>query len=247
MKYPPQMRQEINTFFGQVVVINLISRTDRRAEMSEQLQRIGLHFGAPALHLYTASKPAVAAGFSSLGAHGCFMSHLAVLRHARDQGASSLLILEDDLNLCADFKVKFDTLAQTLAQHDWGMWYGCYDLDTALTPASAPLTQVDSLRPIGTSAFLAINGHHIAALVAYLEAMLQRPSGDPLGGPMHIDGAYCWFRRAHPEVSTWLAHPALGRQRSSRTDVHALRWFEQWPWSARLTALLRRWRNRLRT
>jgi hypothetical protein len=238
------MKQTLNTFFGRVVVINLKTRTDRYVEMCEQLQRINLQFDSPGVEFFQAIKPSEAAGFSSAGARGCFLSHLEVLRQARQAGATSLLILEDDLNFCDKFAEKFDAVADFLTQHRWGLCYGSYFLHQPLASTGLPCVQATPSDLIGTSAFLAINGAHIEALVAYLEAMLARPPGDAQGGPMHIDGAYCWFRQSHPEVVTWLASPALGFQRSSRTDIHRLRWFDQRPWSARLVAKIRRWRNR---
>ena len=51
------MKQAINTFFDRVVVINLESRTDRHAEMREQLQRIGLSFESPGVALFQDVKP----------------------------------------------------------------------------------------------------------------------------------------------------------------------------------------------
>lgn len=240
------MKHEINTFFGQVHVINLRSRADRRAEMLVQLKSIGLGFDSLQLRLFEANKPEDSAGFPTLGARGCFMSHLAVLRGALNDNASSVLILEDDVNFCDDFRSKFNALAQALQALDWGMFYGVYRLEDPMAPSGAVLTRVDPQQPIVATAFVAVNGQHIAALVSHLDAMLQRAPGDPQGGPMHIDGAYCWFRKSHPEVSTWLATPPLGFQRSSRTDVHALRWFDRISCSAWLASLARRWRNRMR-
>jgi hypothetical protein len=242
----PPMKHEINTFFGQVHVINLRSRPDRRAEMQTQLGHIGLSFESHRLRLFEANKPLDKAGFPTLGARGCFMSHLAVLHLALKDNAKSVLILEDDLNFCEGFRSKFDALAQALQALDWGMFYGVYRLEDPIVPTGAVLTRVDPQQPIVTTAFVAVNGHHIAALVSHLDAMLQRAPGDPQGGPMHIDGAYHWFRQSHPEVSTWLATPPLGFQRSSRTDVHALRWFDRISCSAWLASLARRWRNRMR-
>ena len=240
------MNLALNTFFGRVAVINLKTRADRREEMSEQLQGIGLSFDSPRVELLEATKPQHAGGFESVGAHGCFMSHLAVLRQARDQGVSSVLILEDDLNFCERFSEKFEFVARFLTSEPWGMLYGSYFVSEPLKTSSAPCVQAPSQRLIGTTAFLAISGKHIPALVTYLEAMLTRPAGDPQGGPMHIDGAYCWFRRSHTDVITWLAHPALGFQRASKTDVHRLRWFDRVAWLAWLIAKVRRLRNRLR-
>ncbi len=240
------MKHEINTFFGQVHVINLRSRADRRAEMLAQLKSIGLSFDSPRLRLFEASKPLESAGFPTLGARGCFMSHLTVLRRALKDNACSVLILEDDLNFCEGFRSKFDALSQTLRTLDWGMFYGVYRLVDPIVDSGTVVTRIDPQQPIVTTAFVAVNGQHIAALVDYLDAMLQRAPGDPEGGPMHVDGAYCWFRQSHPEVSTWLATPPLGFQRSSRTDVHALRWFDRISVSAWLASLARRWRNRMR-
>jgi hypothetical protein len=75
--------------------------------------------------------------------------------------------------------------------------------------------------------------------VPYLEAMQARPAGDAAGGPMHVDGAYFWFRRAHPHVRAVLATRVLGYQRPSRTDVHAPRWFDRLPGLHRAVELVR--------
>jgi len=237
---------ELNSFFGQVYVINLKIRTDRRAEIDAQLRRVGLDLQRHPVVLFNAVKPADCAGFPSIGAHGCFMSHLQVLRDARTKGLHSILILEDDLNFCDDFGARFTQIADFLTTHDWALLYGSYDLPQALALSPQPCTLADPTVPIGTSAMIAVKGAHIDTLIRYLEAILQRPPGDPAGGPMHVDGAYCWFRRAHPGLATWMTSTRLGYQRSSRTDVHTLRWFDHNPVSAGLVALLRRWRNRLR-
>jgi hypothetical protein len=59
----------------------------------------------------------------------------------------------------------------------------------------------------------------LAPLVEYLEGCLVRPPGDPVGGPMHVDGALTMFRAAHPELITLIAQPSLAGQRSSRSDI----------------------------
>ena len=249
------MPQRLNTFFDQVYVINLKARTDRRAEMDAQLQRIGLGLNAPKVTLFEAVRPVDAAGFPSVGARGCFMSHLQVLCDARAKGLGSVLILEDDLNFCDHFGARFAQVADFLSSNGWGMFYGSYFLPPvqsqpalrtepqAQQPSSLPCTRAAPSLAVGTSAMVAVHGQHLDLLIGYLEAMLARPPGDPAGGPMHLDGAYCWFRQAHPDVVTWLASPPLGVQRASRTDIHALRWFDRNPVSAGVVALLRRWRN----
>ncbi|MBC7483864.1 MAG: LPS biosynthesis glycosyltransferase, partial [Rhizobacter sp.] len=96
---------------------------------------------------------------------------------------------------------------------------------------------------VQTTHFIGFQGEAIAAAAAYLAAMLERPPGDPDGGPMHVDGAYSWFRRAHPEFQTVLAVPPLGYQRASRTDIHDLAWFDKLPVVRELVSAVRRARN----
>ena len=58
-------------------VINLEDRTDRRAEMEQQLRRVGWQAAFVA-----AIRPVDAGDFPSVGARGCFLSHLATLKQA---------------------------------------------------------------------------------------------------------------------------------------------------------------------
>jgi len=234
-------------FFDRVYVINLKSRSDRRKEMADQLARIGLSFDSPNVQLWEASRPAEAAGFPSIGTHGCFMSHLRVLRDARDRGLKSVLILEDDFNFAPDFLTLMAQVQQQLARSTWGMFYGSYTLygDRPALGTDACM-QVDPRLAVGTTACVAVNGLWLQPLIEYLEAILDRPPGDPAGGPMHVDGAYCWFRAAYPQADTLIASKPLGYQRSSQTDVHVLPWFDRVQPVAIAVALLRKLRNRMR-
>src|SRR6516164_1613527 len=85
--------------FEAIFVINLEHRTDRRAEMQKQLSVIGWD-----AEFFPAIRPESAANFISIGARGCFLSHLAVLKRARNADANRLIILEDDVNFTRDFE-----------------------------------------------------------------------------------------------------------------------------------------------
>lgn len=229
--------------FQQVYIINLASRVDRRAEMTEQLRRIGLNIDSPNVRLFEAVRPPDAGAFTSTGARGCFMSHLGVLRDARSAGLERILILEDDLNFSVDFLARAPSLIDQLAAQDWSIFYGGHELHGA-PPQGVGALLIEPALHVQTAHFVAFRGAAIAALASYLEAMLTRKPGDRLGGPMHVDGAYCWFRAARPELNTVIAQPPLGYQRSSRTDIHQLRWFDKVPLVRALVVLLRRARNR---
>jgi hypothetical protein len=56
------------------------------------------------------------------GAYGCLLSHVQVVRNARDAAASSVLIFEDDAVLDPQFKEKFARFSEELPP-DWDMLY----------------------------------------------------------------------------------------------------------------------------
>jgi glycosyl transferase, family 25 len=230
--------------FDRIVVINLPSRADRRREMARQLAAVGLTWDAPTVHRFDAIRPADRGEFPTIGARGCFLSHLGVLREARDAGAHSLLIFEDDLDFSPNFAAQWPAVSQDLGSEAWSLFYGGYVIDGATPLAPRPTWTVSPNMPVQTAHFLGVRGAAVAELVTYLETMLTRSNGDPAGGPMHVDGAYSWFRREHPQHVTIAAREQLGHQRASRTDIHPLRWFDRWiglRLAAQQARRLRRW------
>jgi hypothetical protein len=77
-------------YFDRIYVINLPARTDRKREMEEQLARIGLSFAHPRVSLFAAIRPHEPGGFDTIGARGCFSSHLEVLRDAHRRGLNRI-------------------------------------------------------------------------------------------------------------------------------------------------------------
>lgn len=232
-------------YFEQIYIINLPSRTDRKYEMQVQLTKIGLSLDNPQIKLFTAVRPDQAGDFPSIGARGCYLSHLGVLKEALRQGLKNVLILEDDLNFFSDFLERIPVILDTLAQCDWGMFYGGYQLTAPLIGISdRQLIIASPKNGIQTTHFVGFHHSIIPALVEYLENLLLRPGGDPSGGPMHVDGAYSWFRRQYPDVVTLLAVPELGYQRSSRTDISELRWYDRWAGVRLLVQFIRLLKNR---
>ena len=230
--------------FDKVFVINLATRDDRRREMDEQFRRIGLALDSPLVEIFDAVRPADRGDFPSIGARGCFMSHLGVLKLAASRKMDAVLIVEDDLNFSDDFMQRMPAVADWLRSRDWAMFYGGYRLDRPVPEARGGCAELPADAGVQTSHFVAVRGSAIAGLVDYLEAQLARPPGDARGGPMHVDGSYTWFRREHPNLMTAIAVPELGHQRASKTDVHDLGWRDSVPVSASAMAALRKLRNR---
>lgn len=233
-------------YFERIFIISLPSRTDRQAEIALQLKAIGLSLAEGGVELFPAVRPDAPDGFPSIGARGCFMSHLGVLRMAQRLGLQRVAIFEDDLDFAANFNARIQSVIQNLESEDWSLFYGGYRMAPAqLTRLPAGLAQVASDESIETCHLMAFQGEAISAAVHYLELMLGRPAGDFEGGPMHVDGAYNWFRRANPQFKTVLSTPELGFQRASRTDIHDLRWYDTTPFVRELVAGLRLLKNAL--
>lgn len=211
----------MHALFDRVYVINLVERTDRRQEVSAALQQIGLGPDDPLVQFFPAVRPADPGNFESIGARGCFMSHLEVLKDALAQGHRSILILEDDVDWT---KAALDRgmRAAAIVQTDWDFLHGGLGYDLIEAADEIGLSRLKPDQEYRLTHFIGLRGDIIAKLVAYLEAMLHRPQGSPEGGPMHVDGAYSWFRRAHPEHSAYVCLPSVARQRSSKSDIYEL-------------------------
>ncbi|MBD2091647.1 glycosyltransferase family 25 protein [Microcoleus sp. FACHB-1515] len=193
---------------------------------------------------FPAIKPADQGDFPSLGARGCFLSHLAVLKEAKRENLNNVLILEDDL-LFTRFLIKQQAqIVNELESLNWDIVYPGHGEN--LAPSTKGIFQQYS-QPLVLAHFIAFNRNTIAQLVDFLEAVLSRPPGHPQGGPMHVDGAYTTFRMLHPELTTLIANPSLGLQRSSPSSIAGYKWFETLPAFAQLLSTLRTvkdWRRR---
>ena len=211
--------------------------------MFDRLRAIGVDTKSDKVVRFDAIRPAEPGAFPSIGARGCFLSHLGVLEKAFEDRLSSVLILEDDCNFVQDFNAKLVRVCQSMAKVDWGMLHGGVEANGEPTEATMELRPSER---IDLAHFLVVRGEALRLMPAYLRQMLERPDGDALGGPMHVDGAYCWFRESHPEIKCFVATPRLAYQRSSKTDIHALTWRDTLPVVRHVVSRVRRVANALK-
>jgi glycosyl transferase, family 25 len=214
-----------------VYVINLERRADRRKEMQKELTRVGWN-----ATFFPAIEPPSSAGFESIGARGCFLSHLSVLKAARGACVERLVVLEDDVNFGRDFNQRWQALATELSSLDWSICYPGH----AILNLPPTLSLLSAGTSVMCSHFIAINGPALDPIVRGLESILSRPAGHPDGGPMHVDGAYSTIRAQNPVLKTYAAWPVLGYQRSSRTDVRRGRWFDRLPFAQPVIGAMRK-------
>jgi hypothetical protein len=191
--------------FDRIRIINLPSRTDRRAEMTRELTRLGLAFD-PRIAFVDGVVVDDKRPFRRVGEKGVFLAHLHILSDAASAG-ESVLILEDDVDFTA-------AASSWCRPDDCDIAYGGYEASqgTALEDAD-----IIGAHCMGFSARAA------KALVPYLQALLDLESPPP------IDGAYVWFRREFGDFKTSFADPVVAVQRPSRSDIAALRWFDRVP------------------
>lgn len=240
------LEQSLKAVVDRIYVVNLESRPDRRREMAREFGRAGIAGDSDLVHIFKAVRPPDAGPFSSIGARGCFLSQLGVLREARDKGYRAILLLEDDATFSAAFLQHGAAVLEELAASDWALAYLGHRVapDRMPGPDSAGSTHwraLDAQTPVVCAHAVLFRQQAIGPMVAYLEQILARPAGHVEGGPMHVDGAYSWFRRAHPEMRTVLTSEQYVMQRASRSDIAQQSWTENLPFRS----VLRQLKNRL--
>lgn len=230
MRFPPSLFDH----FDRIRIVSLPERSDRRTEMEQQLRAVGLAESSKVkfFDAYRMRDPGL---FRGVGSHGNFLSQLAILREAAD-AQENVLILEDDCDFLPAVK-------EYRLQEGWDIFYGGF---TASDRSNLHQSQIVGSHCMGFSA-------RAARLAAdYLQKLLDpttppdpiaamEPGFNPSIRPS-IDGAYVWFRRTYPDLTTVFA--LVSRQRPSRSDVAALKFFDRAPGLRRLMPLARKLKRR---
>lgn len=220
----PGMTTNLLNAFDRICIINIPDRTDRRDAMSQELRRFGLEIDGDRVRLFAGIRPDGPADFPSTGARGCYLSHLEVLRQAHSDGVQRLLVLEDDVMFSQSLR-ETAGLSEALQSTDWDIAYPGHTAQ----PVNGPLRWIRSQQPLVCAHCYAIHSDGLPLVIAHLEACLQRPSGHPMGSPMHYDGALTLLRQARPDLITLLASRSLAGQRSSRSDIQGPSWLDRLP------------------
>ncbi len=231
----------LKDYFSHIFVINLPERLDRRREMERMLSHAGLQ-GAN-VSFFPGIKPKDTGGFRSIGAHGCFLSHLSVLEAAMQQGWECVLILEDDLEVTKQFKIVEKACVKELQSQDWDIVYFGHNLTLPLNNHQGFFQEYTD--NILLAHFVGFHKRIIPDLVLFLQGLLKEPAGSPKGGPMDVDGAYTTFRFKRPSLKTLVANPSLGYQRSSRSDIAPDAWLDKSMIFRSLTHKVRQFKNYL--
>lgn len=181
--------------FDRIRIINLPSRPDRRAEMIQELRRVGLE-NDPRVQFVDGILVENMAPWRAPGEKGVFLAQLGIIAEAAKAG-ESVLILEDD--------VDFTSSAQS--------WQRSADCDIAYGGYFASDTNDLHSSDIIGAHCIGFSARAAKALAPFLEQLLEHESPPP------IDGAYVWFRRQNDGFITEFAQPVVAVQRPSRSDI----------------------------
>jgi glycosyl transferase family 25 len=239
--------KRLNECFDKVYVINLPFRTDRREEIEKELLGIGVDMNSENISIFPAVRPLEANGFPSIGARGCFESHHRIIKDALVNAYHTILILEDDAMFPGRNKEEIAHTIEKLLKVDWDIFYGGYENINFPSLDTTGITLIDSEMAVQTAHFIAIKAPTIDKLNSYFEKVISRPPGDPKGGPMHVDGAYSWFRKENPDVRTYISRPKIAIQRPSPTDIHEREWYDQLPFLSLPLKIVRKIKFKLKS
>ena len=222
-----------------IVVISLPERSDRRRDLRAQFDANGIEWST--VRIFDGIRTSSAAGFPTVGAHGCFLSHLAVLK---DHIASTrpLLVCEDDLDLDPHFADRIGDVIAELQIIPWDLFFFGAHL------CGQPVEHLAVRNPASKLSHLHMVAYRpevLLRLTRYLDGLLNGTNETGLG-PMHVDDAIALFRRDNPDVTTRVAIPPLGNQRASLSDIQERAWYDHIPVVRAITPGLRWVKNRLR-
>ena len=224
--------------FDRCYIINLPERSDRRREIQDTFASIGIGNDDSRVRFFAAHRMQDAAGFPSIGAHGCFLSHLDILKEARAQGLSNVLIAEDDLEFSPEGHDPGPLLAP-LRDRPWHMFFGGYHFPTRFVSDGVGLVDVGARYSIGGAHLYAISAAIYDPLIAFMDAERTKD-----GEKLHYDVALSQFRATVPGCVTFVASPAIGIQRRSRSDIQTLQFYDRWPVIRSIAPLVRRFAGR---
>ena len=113
----------VNDVFPHVLCINLPERKDRRDVTDKELGKYNIEF-----EYFKASGPinqekrAICQTRLLPGETGAFNSHLNTIQYAKINRWDNVLIIEDDIELCPNFDIKFDEAIRKVPEN-WDMIY----------------------------------------------------------------------------------------------------------------------------
>lgn len=187
-----------NSLVDGVFYINLDHRTDRKAEIEGELEKMGL----------------VGERFPGIptcpGIIGCGYSHLGVLKEARERGYSNVLIFEDDFQFLVEKKVFWDYMKDVLTDlPSYDVIMLGYNIQKMVEYGTSLANKV--LEAQTASAYIVHSKFYDALIDLYEEAM---PLLESTGQHWIYANDQVW-KRLQPKSEWYATSIRIGKQRAS--------------------------------
>ena len=202
--------------FERVDIINLPERVDRLQSIKDELRWVGVSSVEGRFRVFPAIRPVEPAGFPHIGWRGCFLSHLEILRSARDANLSRILILEDDALFPRSFVDSQEDLVRSIPNLEWDFIYFGHLIQSSERNTDC-LVRFDG--QLLTSHCYAVNGRILVRLVDFLESYAERIAVRKPEIDHGIDGILSLFREQNPDVVTLITPRAIVWQSDSKSDI----------------------------
>jgi hypothetical protein len=237
------MTSEIGEYFERIYVIHLPERVDRYVALGRALRTLGIDIGGHKIRIPAAPRPSDSNQFPSRAVYGNFLSHLEILKEARRDGISNVLVLEDDAMFSRRMVKTQAALVDTLQNVPWDLCFFGHSLKSELR--GCPTGLVSHKASFIWAHCYAVNARVFTKLIDYMEITSRRPPGHPLGARMYIDAVFTHFRALNPSVITLVSNPVLSLQRGSPSSIAGHGWYPAIRWMHPIINLARAARDQL--
>ena len=210
---------KLNDFFDKIFLINLERRVDRLEEFKVEANKIGFEFEVFAAvdgkkidenFIYNGEKikinsnPYYSNGFDNYARSqlGCFLSHLGVLKLAKERGYKNFLVLEDDCRFTNNFQEKFGEFCSRFHK-DWDMIY----FSGSLIETTDYFSTYRKLISCHTTHSYAVNSLNLSRLIEFTETNIT---------VMPIDSNYTQIQS---KLECYITFPFLTYQTKGFSDI----------------------------
>jgi len=194
----------VSQYIDHIVYINLDKRVDRREHIEGELSKMGL------------SGERFSAISHIRGEVGCFLSHLTVLKHARERKYRNILILEDDFEFLVE-RPEFEGIVTTFFKQN--VPYDVLLLAYACRKSEPYNDIVMKGRDLQTTSGYIVHEQFYDRLIKLSEESLEKliETNDKL----HYSLDMCW--KVLQPVSDWFVfRTRIGRQRKDYSDIEGM-------------------------
>lgn len=205
-----------NNFVDKIYVINLPSRPDRLEEFKNSSSKIGFDF-----QVFKAFGPKeieeiinsndfykmmnINQDHYRKSAAGCFLSHLTIIKEAKEKGYKKIMILEDDCDFTENFADKFHTLFEKLPDN-WDFLY----LSGSLPEFVEKFDGHARVSQVFTTHSYVLNHTAYDRIIEYLSKYFLIKE---------VDACYTDL---HKNLNSFIALPFLTYQRGSFSDIQQI-------------------------